>query len=57
MALSSRRLRSMSRLRLAALGSAGVGAAYFGLRTVLDDDFDLYNVGAARLVLFIFTFE
>ena len=40
----------MSRWRLAALGAAGVGVTYLGLRTAFDDDFDLYNVGAARCV-------
>lgn len=38
----------MSRWRLAALGTAGTGVAYLGLRTAFDDHFDLYNVGAAR---------
>ena len=49
------RLRAMSRWRLAALGAAGVGVTYFGLRTAFDDDFDLYNVGAARFVSFDYT--
>ena len=44
------RLRTMSRWRLAALGTAGTGVAYLGLRTAFDDHFDLYNVGAARFV-------
>ena len=45
----------MSRWRLAALGAAGVGVTYFGLRTAFDDDFDLYNVGAARFVSLEYT--
>ena len=35
---------------MAALGAPVLGAAYVGLRTAFDDDFDLYNVGAARFV-------
>ena len=46
----SRGLGSVSRWRLGLLGGAGLGATYLGLRTTLDDDFDLYNVGAARCV-------
>ena len=46
----SRGLGSVSRWRLGLLGGAGLGATYLGLRTALDDDFDLYNVGAARCV-------
>ena len=38
--------------RLAALGAAGIGVSYVGLRTALDDDFDLYNIGAARFESF-----
>ena len=45
----------MSRWRLAALGAAGVGVTYLGLRTAFDDDFDLYNVGAARFVSLEYT--
>ena len=46
----SRGLGSVSRWRLGLLGGAGLGATYLGLRTAFDDDFDLYNVGAARCV-------
>ena len=37
------------------MGAAGVGMTYVGLRTAFDDDFDLYNVGAARFVCFEYT--
>ena len=50
--MSFSRLRTMSRWRLAALGTAGIGVSYVGLRTALDDDFDLYNIGAARFESF-----
>ena len=43
----------MSRWRLAALGAAGIGVSYVGLRTAFDDDFDLYNIGAARFAALI----